>query len=391
MNLHLIVASMIRCDDFFLLYRHTKSQLFNGVPLLSLPKITERRIWIQFPDEQRSAYNRLAAKANELFQRFDHVGRACPRLLEVLALLLPVRRACSGERFDLAQMQLNLEIADQQLMVMGYSQADINAGQHHLLAAPIAYNAEDIECVICLEELEDPLQTPCRHVFCRACIASIAERLKACPICRQPIDVASLSAPPARQAAVPSVAPVAAEIVHFTAKVDALMHELQQLRRTHPQEKALVFSQFSATLAMVSNRMSARGMPWRSLSGSMSADQRQRQVELFNNDPPGSVFLLPLRSSAVGLTLTSATHVFMLDPCLNPALEQQAKNRVYRMGQTKDVYFYRLLMKHSVESNMDLLMRNRESEFSSASTDALKKAAYTVDELRVCSFLWDGL
>jgi SNF2 family DNA or RNA helicase len=112
---------------------------------------------------------------------------------------------------------------------------------------------------------------------------------------------------------------------------------------------------------------------------------------LFNNDPPGSVFLLPLRSSAVGLTLTSATHVFMLDPCLNPALEQQAKNRVYRMGQTKDVYFYRLLMKHSVESNMDLLMRNRESEFSSASTDALKKAAYTVDELRVCSFLWDGL
>jgi SNF2 family DNA or RNA helicase len=56
----------------------------------------------------------------------------------------------------------------------------------------------------------------------------------------------------------------------------------------------------------------------------MSADQREKQVRLFNADPAGSVFLLTMRTGAVGLTLTTATHVFLMDPALNPALEQQA-------------------------------------------------------------------
>jgi SNF2 family DNA or RNA helicase len=56
----------------------------------------------------------------------------------------------------------------------------------------------------------------------------------------------------------------------------------------------------------------------------MNADQRERQVSQFNADPPGTVFLLTMRTGAVGLTLTSATHVYLMDPAMNPAFEQQA-------------------------------------------------------------------
>lgn len=102
------------------------------------------------------------------------------------------------------------------------------------------------------------------------------------------------------------------------------MTELQKMRTEFPEAKALIFSQFAQTLSMIKTRLTAAGIAWRTITGDMNADQRERQIGLFNNDAAGSVFLLTMRTGAVGLTLTSATHVFLLDPALNPSLEQQA-------------------------------------------------------------------
>lgn len=65
---------------------------------------------------------------------------------------------------------------------------------------------------------------------------------------------------------------------------------------------------------------------------------------MFQRDPPTTVFLLSVRSGAVGINLTAANHVFLLEPCLNPALEEQAIGRAWRMGQARQVVVKRLFV-----------------------------------------------
>lgn len=74
-------------------------------------------------------------------------------------------------------------------------------------------------------------------------------------------------------------------------------------------------------------------------------NQRTRAIEAFQQDPPTTVFILTLRSAACGINLTAASHIFMLEPCMNPAVEAQAIGRAWRMGQTRNVVVKRLYVK----------------------------------------------
>ena len=75
--------------------------------------------------------------------------------------------------------------------------------------------------------------------------------------------------------------------------------------------------------------------------------QRARSIDDFQSDPPTTVFLLSVRSGCVGITLTAANYVFLLEPCLNPALEEQAIGRAWRMGQTRQVHVKKLYVRVS--------------------------------------------
>merc|ERR1712013_781420 len=94
------------------------------------------------------------------------------------------------------------------------------------------------------------------------------------------------------------------------------------------------------------------GFEYRTLKGNMTLNKRKKALEQFSNDPNVTVFVLSVRSGAVGLTLTAANHVFMLEPPLNPALYRQAINRVHRLGQTKRVIVSNLIMKDSIEERI---------------------------------------
>lgn len=79
------------------------------------------------------------------------------------------------------------------------------------------------------------------------------------------------------------------------------------------------------------------GFGFRTITGSMPLKQRAKSIEAFQNDAPTTVFLLSVRSGAVGINLTAANYVFLMEPCLNHALEDQAIGRSWRMGQTRKV------------------------------------------------------
>ncbi len=133
-----------------------------------------------------------------------------------------------------------------------------------------------------------------------------------------------------------------------SAKLDVLIERLGEV--VAEGHKALVFSQFTSLLALVRERLDESDMVYEYLDG--ATRDRQRRVERFQNDPDCSLFLISLKAGGLGLNLTAAEYVFLLDPWWNPAVEAQAVDRAHRIGQTRQVFAYRLIARDTVEEKI---------------------------------------
>jgi superfamily II DNA or RNA helicase len=133
-----------------------------------------------------------------------------------------------------------------------------------------------------------------------------------------------------------------------SAKLEALMEKLHEIIAEN--HKALVFSQFTSLLSLVRDRLDDEDIRYEYLDGQTS--DRQARVERFQNDAELPLFLISLKAGGQGLNLTSADYVFILDPWWNPAVEAQAVDRAYRIGQTRHVFAYRLICRDSIEEKI---------------------------------------
>jgi len=140
------------------------------------------------------------------------------------------------------------------------------------------------------------------------------------------------------------------------AKLEALLPRLEELREEG--HKALVFSQFTSFLAILRRELDARGLPHAYLDG--RTRDRREQVKRFQEDPACGLFLISLKAGGLGLNLTAAEYVFLLDPWWNPAAEAQAVDRAHRLGQQRHVFAYRLIASATVEEKvLELQQRKR--------------------------------
>src|SRR5206468_2021272 len=114
--------------------------------------------------------------------------------------------------------------------------------------------------------------------------------------------------------------------------------------------KALVFSQFTSFLSIVREALAAEKIPFSYLDG--KTRDRAAAVDKFRTDPDCSVFLISLKAGGLGLNLTEAEVVFLLDPWWNPAVEAQAIDRTHRIGQSRPVFAYRLIARDTVEEKV---------------------------------------
>jgi len=140
-----------------------------------------------------------------------------------------------------------------------------------------------------------------------------------------------------------------------SAKTDALLAQLQEV--TAEGHKALVFSQFTSLLALVKPKLDELGLTYEYLDG--RTRDRQAKVERFQNDPACPIFLISLKAGGLGLNLTAAGYVFLLDPWWNPAVEAQAIDRAHRIGQTKPVFAYRLIAQDTIEEKVLQLQQSK--------------------------------
>lgn len=145
---------------------------------------------------------------------------------------------------------------------------------------------------------------------------------------------------------------------NHSIKLDELAREITENISNH---KALVFSQFLGMLALIRARLDELGVKYEYFDGSTSAPDREKAIQSFQNDDSVRVFLISLKAGGVGLNLTAADYVYIVDPWWNPAVEQQAIDRTHRIGQTKNIFAYRMICKDTIEDKILQLQEKKKA------------------------------
>jgi hypothetical protein len=151
-------------------------------------------------------------------------------------------------------------------------------------------------------------------------------------------------------------------------KITELLREIDAMTRRDPVSKCVVFSQFLGVLDVASEELQARGIGFVRLDGNCKQHERADALLEFSSNPNTKVFLLSMRSGAVGLTLTAADHCFIMDIAQNSAIEEQAIDRIHRIGQTRPVTVKRFVMQDTVEERLLGVRRSLGVDRPSAGT-----------------------
>jgi non-specific serine/threonine protein kinase len=156
----------------------------------------------------------------------------------------------------------------------------------------------------------------------------------------------------------PSIIKDEEKFPNVSVKLEEIGREITENISNH---KALVFSQFLGMLALIKERLTELGVDYEYFDGSSTVLERERAIQRFQNDETCRVFLISLKAGGVGLNLTAADYVYIVDPWWNPAVEQQAIDRTHRIGQTKNIFAYRMICTDTVEDKILKLQDRKRS------------------------------
>lgn len=140
-----------------------------------------------------------------------------------------------------------------------------------------------------------------------------------------------------------------------SGKFETVMQDMESV--ISEGHKILVFSSFVKHLSLYAEELSGKRLKFSMLTG--ASTNREKIVNSFQDDPGNRIFLISLKAGGVGLNLTAADYVFILDPWWNPASEMQAMNRAHRIGQDKNVFMYKYITTNSIEEKITRLQEKK--------------------------------
>ncbi|KAI9087674.1 SNF2 family N-terminal domain-containing protein [Phlyctochytrium arcticum] len=237
---------------------------------------------------------------------------------------------------------------------------------------------EFLICGICHDPAEDPILSRCKHVFCREDVRQYLQSAPdgesvTCPVCYVSftIDVTQPEYEPKKGSTTQDR--VKQSIVNHidmstwrsSSKIEALVEELTSLQKQDVTLKSIVFSQFVAFLDLIQWRLSRAGFSVVKLDGRMTPAARDTVIKKFMTDVKVTVFLVSLKAGGVALNLTEASRVFVMDPWWNPAVEDQAFDRIHRLGQHRPIKITRMIIENSIESRILQLQEKKKALFDS--------------------------
>ncbi|CAL8273482.1 unnamed protein product [Merluccius merluccius] len=368
------LQTLVRCITL----RRTKSSTVNGRPLVALPKKTVCVEQVELTPQERAEYELARLEGQSTVSRYVAEGSVMSNYADVLAILMRLRQHCCHP--DL------LAKITSDLTGVATTPAELRQRLVEKLRAVLA-SGSDEECSVCLESVRLPVITHCAHVYCRPCIAQVvaSEREMArCPLCRSDLTISQLvEVPPEELEGEEDGA--RCERWRTSSKVEALLGNLLRLRSEDHSIKCLVVSQFTRFLSILETPLREQGFSFVRLDGTLSQKRRAQVIQDFQSSAPDSpvIMLLSLKAGGVGLNLTAASHVFLMEPAWNPAAEEQCIDRCHRLGQTRKVFVTKFIVKDSVEENMVKIQRRKqdlvEKAFGSKNTD---RKTSRIDDIR---------
>lgn len=266
-----------------------------------------------------------------------------------------------------------------------YSRSAATSGT---IASDADKNKGEQECGICHESAEDPAVTSCGHVFCKSCLLDYSTSLGevSCPSCSKPLTVdLTTKADAGGQTSKATIKGFKSSSIinrlqindfQTSTKIEALREEIRVMVERDGSAKGIVFSQFTSFLDLIKYTLQKSGVKCVQLEGSMTLPQRDAAIKTFIEDPDCRIFLMSLKAGGVALNLTVASHVFLMDPWWNPAVERQAQDRIHRIGQHKPIRIVRFVIENTIEERILKLQEKKELMFEGTiggSSDALGK------------------
>jgi len=380
--------------DAICLRRTKTDKKKDGSPLVELPSKTILTRHVVLNEEDRFCYAAYHKFAANLVSQYHRRGELLRNYAHVFVLMTRLRQLCCHRELyrdvDWEQVVRDKDLALQLQEPQTGTSKEEQERLVNLLKEMIKSGVSD-ECSICLGGLVSPVITQCGHVFCRACIEQVVDMVKppACPLCRnlvQKKELLEAGQDDDDEETDHTLADMEDIIVNVSSsKINAAIKEMIRIRRDMPDDKIIVVSQFTSFLSILQPLLRENNFPTVRLDGSMTHMNRSEAVSVFQSTHPNSpkVMLLSLKAGGVGLNLTAANHLLLLDPAWNPAVEWQCFDRTHRMGQNKDVTIYKFITKDSIEEKMLEIQAKKEKLITGAfHMPAEERRKQRVEEIR---------
>ncbi|KAL5347609.1 DNA helicase rad5 [Pseudogymnoascus australis] len=366
-----------------LVLRRTKDMKTpSGEALVPLPPKTIEIVNVELSESEREVYEHIFFRAKRTFAANVEAGTVMKAYTSIFAQILRLRQTCchpilvrkqsivadeleADEAADAASGlgdDMDLQSLIERFTAETDDSADANVFGAHVLEQ--IRDEADNECPICSEEpMIEQTVTGCWHSACKKCLLDyISHQVDKgdsprCFNCRELLntrdifEVVKHDADPDAPDAKPRIA-LQRLGSNSSAKITALITQLKALRREHPGTKSVIFSQFTSFLSLIEPALTRAGVAFLRLDGTMAMKARAVVLKSFRDAKGFTVILLSLRAAGVGLNLTMARRVYMMDPWWSYAVEAQAIDRVHRMGQTGAVEVKRFIVRESVEERM---------------------------------------
>ncbi|KAL9073522.1 MAG: hypothetical protein Q9157_004727 [Trypethelium eluteriae] len=381
-----------------LVLRRTKDMKTpEGEALVPLPPRTIDIESVELSKQEREVYDYVFARAKRTFAANVEAGTVMKSYTTIFAQILRLRQSCchpsltrnksivAEEEDAAAAADVANGLADDmdlQSLIARFESSTVDEDANKFGAHVLKQIQDEatLECPICSEEpMQEQAVTGCWHSACKSCLLDYIEHqaskgeLPRCFNCREPINARDVfevvrhndddgyasstssnaqddqsSTPP------PRISLRRTGTGSSSAKITSLLTHLTQLRRSAPFTKSVVFSQFTSFLDLLEPALRRSRIRYLRFDGGMAQKQRAAVLSEFAAErrKGGCVLLLSLRAGGVGLNLTCATRVFMMDPWWSWAVEAQAIDRVHRMGQEEEVRVVRFVVRESIEEKM---------------------------------------
>jgi DNA repair protein RAD5 len=365
-----------------LVLRRTKDMKTpTGEALVPLPPKTVDIVEIELSKPEREVYDHIFTRAKRAFTANVEAGTVMKAYTSIFAQILRLRQSCchpiltrnqdlvadeeeaagAADAANGLADDMDLQSLIERFTASTDDNADTNAFGAHVLEQ--IRDEADNECPICSEEpMIEQAVTSCWHSACKKCLLDYISHqvdkgdLPRCFNCRETINVRDIFEVVKHDDIDAASGKPRITLQRIgsssSAKVDALLTHLKLLRKEMPGTKSVVFSQFTSFLSLIEPALTRANLPFLRLDGSMAQKARAAVLSDFASSKKGTVLLLSLRAGGVGLNLTMAKRVYMMDPWWSFAVEAQAIDRVHRMGQSDEVRVCRFIVKESVEERM---------------------------------------